>query len=94
LNAGEDGRHIISWTPAVLQDVETELAGSVNVRVEHLADELDGRRFVRILLLKMHNKSERSVFEGGVSGANNDSVPRDWSDAEPKERETWFRTRS
>ena len=36
LDAGEDGRHVVGRGPAVLEDVQTDSAVSVDVGVEHL----------------------------------------------------------
>ena len=36
LDARQDGGNVVGGRPAVLQDVQTELAVGVNVRVEHL----------------------------------------------------------
>lgn len=43
--------------------------------MEHLADELDSGRLVRILFLKMHHKSEGAILEWRVGGTNNDGIP-------------------
>ena len=55
LNARQNRSHVICRTPSVLQDIQTQLSGSVDIRVKHLADEFDARWFIRILLLKVHN---------------------------------------
>lgn len=75
LNAGQDGGNIIRGTPPVLEDVQTKLSGSVDVWMEHLADELDARRFVGILLFEMHHKSKGAILERRVSWADDHSVP-------------------
>ena len=75
MNTRQDCCDIIRWTPSILQDVEAQLAGGVNVGVEHLADELDSRRLVRILLLEMHHESKGAVLEWGIGRADDDSVP-------------------
>jgi hypothetical protein len=43
--------------------------------MEHCADEFDAGRFVGILLFKLHDQSEGTVFEGGVGWTDDDSVP-------------------
>lgn len=43
--------------------------------MEHLANELDKRRFVGVLLLELHDEPEGSVLEGRVGRAYNDGVP-------------------
>ena len=63
LYTGQDSGNIIGRTPAVLQDVQTQLSGGVDVGVKHGADKLDTRRFVGILLFKVHDESEGAVFE-------------------------------
>lgn len=75
LNAGQDGRNIIRRTPSVLEDVQAELSRSVDVRVEHLADELDAGRFVGVLLFEMHDKAKGAILERGVRWADDDGVP-------------------
>lgn len=43
--------------------------------MEHLANELDKRRFVGVLLLELHDEPEGAVLEGRVGRAYNDGVP-------------------
>ena len=43
--------------------------------MEHLADELDQRGFVGVLLLELHDESEGAVLERCVGRAYNDGVP-------------------
>lgn len=43
--------------------------------MEHLADELDQRGFVGVLLLELHDESEGAVLKRRVRGTYNDSVP-------------------
>lgn len=47
--------------------------------MEHLADELDCGRLIWILLLKMHDQSKGSIFKGSICGADDDSVPVEWT---------------
>lgn len=55
LDTGQDCCHIVCGAPSVLQDIQTELPGVVDVGVEHLTDELDAGRLVGILLFKVHD---------------------------------------
>ena len=55
LNACQYGSHVVGWTPSVLQDVQAEFSGSIDIGMEHLADKFDTRRFIRILFLEMHH---------------------------------------
>ena len=75
LYTGQHGCDVVCRTPSVLEDVEAELARGVDVRMEHLADELDRRRLVGVLLLEVHHEPKGSVFEGGIRGADDNSVP-------------------
>jgi hypothetical protein len=75
LDTGEDSGDIIGWRPSVLQDIETQLASSVDVGMKHCADEFDSRWLVGILFLELHDESEGAVFKGGVGRADDDSVP-------------------
>lgn len=75
LNACENCGHIVSGTPAVLQDVQAKLSGGVNVGVEHLANKFDTWRLIRILLLKMHYQTKRAIFEGCICRPYDDSIP-------------------
>lgn len=75
LNTRQDRRDVVCRAPPVLQDVQAELPGGVHVRVEHLADELDLRRFVGVLFLELEDELEGAVFEGGVPRSDDDGVP-------------------
>ena len=55
LNTSQNSCYIICGTSAVLKDIQAQLSRTVDVRVKHLADELDPRRFVRVLLFKVHD---------------------------------------
>ena len=76
LDTGKNGCHVISWAPTVLQNVQTKLARPVDIWVKHLADKLDAWGFVWVLLLKVHDKTESAIFEGSISGADDDGVPK------------------
>ncbi len=43
--------------------------------MEHLADELDARRLVGVLFLELHHQPKCAIFEGGIGGPDDDSVP-------------------
>ena len=43
--------------------------------MKHLANKLDARRFVWVLLLKMHDKPKSPVLEGCIRGTDDDRVP-------------------
>lgn len=58
-----------------MQNIQAKLSGGVNVWVEHLADELDLRGLVRILLLELHHQSKSAILKGSVGGADDDGVP-------------------
>ena len=75
LNARQYRCHIVCGAPAVLKDVKAQFTGTVNVRVEHLADELHCRRLVGILFFEIHNESKGPIFERGIHRSDNDSVP-------------------
>jgi hypothetical protein len=77
LDTGEDRCDIISGTPAVLKDIETELSCAVDVGMEHLADELDAGRLVWVLFLEMHDQPECAILKRGIGGTNNNGVPSD-----------------
>lgn len=75
LNTRQYRRNIIRRTPPILQNIQTQLARSIHVRVEHGGYELDAGRFVGVLLFEVHYESERAVFEGGVAGSDDDCIP-------------------
>ena len=75
MNAGKHSGYIVCRTPPVLQDVQAQLPRPIYVWMEHLADELDQRGFVWVLLLELHNESEGAVLERRVGRAYNDGVP-------------------
>lgn len=75
LDAGQDSGDIVGGAPSVLKDIQAQLACGIDVGVEHLADELDGRRLVRILLLEMHHESESAVLKWRVGGSDDDGIP-------------------
>lgn len=75
LNARQHCSNIVRGTPPVLQDIQAQIAGGVDIRVEHGADEFDLRRLVWVLFLKMHHQPKGAVLEGCVGGTDDDGVP-------------------
>lgn len=75
LNTRENSCYVVCRAPSVLQDIQAKLSRGINVRVEHLADELDCWRLVGVLLLELHHQSKCSIFERCVCRTNNDGVP-------------------
>lgn len=75
LHTSQDRRDIISRTPAILQDIQTQLPGPIYVGMKHLADEFDAGGFVRVGFFKVHDESEGAVFEGRVRGTDDYCVP-------------------
>jgi hypothetical protein len=75
LNTGQDCSHIIGRAPPILQDIQAELTSTVDIRVKHLANELDAWRLVGVLLFEVHNEAEGAIFERSVCGANDDGIP-------------------
>lgn len=75
LDACQDCGHVVCRTPSVLQNVETQFAGSVYVGVEHLADEFDLRWLVGVLLFELHNEAERSILERSIGWSDDDCIP-------------------
>jgi hypothetical protein len=71
----QDSSNIVRRTPAILQDIQTQLAGAVDVGVEHLRDEFHPRRFVGVLFFEVHDEAEGTVFERCVCWADYYSVP-------------------
>ena len=60
-----------------MQNVETQLPCAIYIGMEHLTDELDTGRLVGILFLEMHDQTECAIFEGSISGADNDGIPEE-----------------
>lgn len=75
MDARENGGDVVCRTPSILQDIQAELAGGIDVGVEHLADKLDLRRLVWVLLFELHNESEGAIFKRSVCRAYDDGVP-------------------
>lgn len=66
LNRSKNGRNIIDWAPVALQNVKTDAAIIVDVRMEQLGDELDDGRFVRVVLGEEEREFEGSTFPWGI----------------------------
>lgn len=79
LDAGQDGGDVVRRAPSVLEDVETDLAGGIDVRMEHLGDELDTWRFTRVRFFELQHQFERAVLVGSVGRADDDGVPGELS---------------
>lgn len=75
LDTGQDRRDIVRRTPPVLEDIQTQLAGRINVGMKHFTDELNSRWLIWVLLFEMHDESKGTVFEGGIGRSNDDGVP-------------------
>lgn len=75
LDARQNSGDIVRRTPPVLKDIQAQFTRGVDVRVEHLTNELDSGRLVRILLLEMHHESEGTVLKRRVGRSDDDGVP-------------------
>ena len=75
LNACQDGSYVVRRAPSVLQDVKTELACPVYIRMEHGAEKLDRRGLIGILLIERHDKPECPVFKRCIGGTNDHRIP-------------------
>lgn len=64
LDGSEDGSDVVSGRPAILENVEAELAVGVDVGVEHSREELDGWGFVGVGFVEGEEELEGAVFEG------------------------------
>jgi hypothetical protein len=58
-----------------LENVQAQLAGGVDVGVEHLADELDLGRLVGVLLFELHDEPKRSIFKRRIGWSYDDGIP-------------------
>lgn len=63
LDRRQDGSDVVRRTPPVLEDVKTELPVGVDVGVEHLGEEADGRGLVGVRLLEGERQPERPIFK-------------------------------
>ena len=75
MNTGQYGSDIVCRTPPVLQYIQAQFARVVYVWMEHLTDELDSRRLIRVLLLKMHDQSKSAIFKRRVRRPDDDGIP-------------------
>lgn len=66
LDGGEDGGDIVGGTPAVLEDVETEISVGVDVGMDHFGEKLDRGRVVGVRLFKGEDETEGAVFKGRI----------------------------
>lgn len=89
LNTRQNGRHIICRTPPVLQDIQAELSGAVDIWMEHLTYEFDPRGLVGILFLKMHHEAKSAIFKGCVCRPNNYGIPEAIRQEIPNESLAW-----
>ena len=55
LNGGENCRYIISRTPSVLQNIETNATISIDIGMEHFRNKANCGRFVRILFSELYS---------------------------------------
>lgn len=90
LNACQDSCNVVGRRPSILQNIQTEFTGSVHIWMEHLAEELDRRRLVRVLLFEVHDKSEGSIFKGSVGWANDNGIPAPKRSANSDPRDSWL----
>lgn len=79
MDTGENGGDIICWTPPILKNIEAQFTGTIDIGVEHLADEFDARGLVRVLLLEVHHQTEGPIFKRSVGRADDDGIPNDLS---------------
>ena len=59
----------------MLQDVQTDAAIGVDVRVKHFGQELDFRRLVRIIFTELHGQVEAATLPDGVVRAKDHGIP-------------------
>ena len=52
LNAREDSGNVVSGAPTVLQDIQTELAVRIYIRMEHLRQEFDHWGLIGVVLVE------------------------------------------
>ena len=75
LNTRQNRRDVISRTPPVLQDVQTQFAIGIHVGMKHFGKKLDGGWFVGIGFVESQHELERAVFKWRVCGTEDDGVP-------------------
>lgn len=75
LDTGQYGSDIVCRTPPILQYIQAQLARVVYIWMEHLTDELDSRRLIRVLLLEMHDQSKSAIFKRRVRRPDDDRIP-------------------
>lgn len=75
LDTCQDSCHIVCGAPTVLENIETKLAGPVDIGVKHLANKLDAGWFVGVLFFEVHHQAEGTILKGSISGPDNDGIP-------------------
>lgn len=75
LNARQDGRHIVRGTPAVLKNIKAEFTGTIDIRMKHLANELDTGGFIRVLFLEIHDQAKGAILKRRISRSDNNGIP-------------------
>ena len=75
LNRGQNTADVVNGAPRVLQNVQTDGAVRVDVRVEHFCQKLHFRRLVRIFFRELESEIEAASVPNGVLRAENDGLP-------------------
>lgn len=75
LQAEQYARHVVYGAPLVLEDVETDAAGEVDVRVVDGCFEEDGWRRVRVIVRELEGELESQAFVGSFGWAGDGSCP-------------------
>lgn len=63
LNACQDSSNVVRRAPSILKYVQAKLAIGVDIRMKHAREELDGRRFIWVALIKGEQELKGAVFE-------------------------------
>ena len=75
LDTCQNGGYIVSGRPSILEDIQAQFPGAVDIRVKHLRHELDTGGLVGVGFFELHDESECTIFEGRVCGTDDDGVP-------------------
>ena len=75
LDRRQDGAYIVDGRPGVLKDVEANAAIRVDIRVEHLRQELHFGCLVRVLLRELNRQVEAAAVPNGILGPKNYRLP-------------------
>jgi len=75
LNAGQNGRNIISGRPSVLEDVEADASIRIDVGVEHFGEEFDYGWLIGVLLAELHRELESAVLKRGLMRPKYNRIP-------------------